>query len=184
MVMRILSPLLLVTFAMAQTDKASGGKPKLHTVCDILRAPLQYNGQIVRVRDSLDGTDEGTWLKGENCPGVLVTDGHVWPSAIFLQTPNSNPHAHIHPIPFKYDSESERRIKSKYQQLRIRLPDRCIAWTFTGLFETRQNWSEAKITYYNGTSKLVGFGHLGDAPGQLILKSTDDVEPIPNCGNR
>jgi hypothetical protein len=46
-----------------------------------------------------------------------------------------------------------------------------IAWTYTGLFETRKEWSKT----------MNGFGHLNEAPGELIIKSEEDVAPVPNC---
>jgi hypothetical protein len=152
------------------------------TVCEILSQPLQYDGKVVRIRSRQAGTDEGLWLSGDECPGILATGQHIWPSEIWVQLPSSP--FHLHPIDFQFDAQSQRRVEAKYRELTARAPDRCIVWTYTGLFETRRNWSEARAVYANGTSKFVGFGHQGEAPGQIIIKSADDVSVVPNCDGK
>jgi len=54
-------------------------------------------------------------------------------------------------------------------------------FTYTGMFETRGDWASAQMRYADGTSRYAGFGHLGEAPGQLLLKSEDDVIVTPGC---
>jgi hypothetical protein len=154
----------------AQSQAAA---PRILTVCDVLSKPLFYDGELVRIRGEVVGTDEGTWLKGEECPGVMVTDGYVWSSVISIEFPGT--HFQIHPVDFEYDFSLLQRLTPRYKKLRRRLPDRCIAWTYTGMFETRKEWSKMM----NGNPR--GFGHLGGAPGELIIKSEDDVAPVPNC---
>jgi hypothetical protein len=147
--------------------------PRTLTVCEVLSKPLSYDGELVRVRGEIVGTDEGTWFKGEECPGVMVTEGYVWPSFISIGSPGRP--FQLHPVNFEYDFSSVQRLTPRYKKLRRRLPDRCIAWTYTGMFETRKVWSKS----INGNP--LGFGHLGGAPGELIMKSADDVAPVPNC---
>jgi hypothetical protein len=151
----------------------AGCLPRTLTVCDILSDALSYDGELVRIRGEIVGTDEGTWYKGEDCPGVLVTEGYVWPSLIAIEAPG-NP-LQIHSVNFEYDFSGMKRLTPGYKKLRRRMPDRCIAWTYTGVFETRKEWSKMM----NGNPR--GFGHLNGAPGELIVKSADDVAPAPNC---
>jgi GntR family transcriptional regulator len=40
---------------------------------------------------------------------------------------------------------------------------------------------EAELFYPTLAEDPRGFGHLNGGPGQLIVKSVDDVTPIPNC---
>jgi hypothetical protein len=164
--------------AAAQAAKAEDNPPTL-TVCDILSQPLRYDGKLVRIRSWLKATDEGTWFTSDECPGILTTGKHIWPSIIWFSTPSMPTPNRLHPIDFQLDSESEDRVEAKYRALKGRTPDRCIVWTYTGLFETRRNWSDAQAIDVNGDP--LGFGHLGKAPGQLIAKSADDVAVIPNC---
>jgi len=162
----------------AQTKKKETSTLRILTVCEILSNPLEYDGQLIRIRDATRGTSEGGWFVGDDCPDVLVTEGHVWPSLISLEVPG-NPFQ-LHAVDFSYDFASQDRLMPKYKQLKRRVSQDCIEWTYTGVFETRRNWDgpEAKTI---DPSRLRGFGHANAAPGQLILKSADDVTAIPNC---
>ena len=130
-------------------------------------------------RNGPSGLAKRTWFTSDECPGILTTGKHIWPSIIWFSTPSMPTPNRLHPIDFQLDSESEDRVEAKYRALKGRTPDRCIVWTYTGLFETRRNWSDAQAIDVNGDP--LGFGHLGKAPGQLIAKSADDVAVIPNC---
>lgn len=147
----------------------------LVAVCDVLRDPLRYDGELIQIRGEVVGTEEGSWLKGFDCPGVLKTDGYVWDSLISLDLPG-NP-LQIHQVDFEHDFTADRRLEQKYRLLRRKLPDKCIALTYTGLFETRKEWQRMM----NGKPR--GFGHLNAAPGALIIKSADGVAPVANCHN-
>lgn len=157
--------------------------PTAVSVCEVLSKPLAFDGRIVTISGVEEGTDEGLWLAGD-CPTHWVTEGQAWPSVIALTMPNVPAPLRIHSVDFKFDIESERRLKLKLESLLAAAPKKCIAFTYTGLFETREDWSRARLTYPDGTSKLAGFGHLGEAPGQLLLKSADDVSLMPNCADR
>src|SRR4051812_11623377 len=136
----ILLPILLCGVAVAQSEQDI--PVETLTVCQLLAHPLVYDGRLVRVRARVDGTDEGEWLVGDECPEVFVTDEHqIWPSMIFLATPTSTilGRTRIHTTDFEFDTASRRRLVPKYHQLRAHLPENCISWTYTGLFETRKN---------------------------------------------
>jgi len=152
------------------------------TVCELLKEPLKWDGQIVTVRDHGRGSEEGAALIGVECPGIFVTDGHVWSSAIFLSTPSLP--GHLHSPDFTYDVESGRRMLAKGTELMKKAPLRCLLSTYTGLFETRRDWASAKVAYPNGTSGVIGFGHLGAYPAQLLLRSADDIGVDPHCRSR
>jgi hypothetical protein len=62
------------------------------------------------------------------------------------------------------------------------VPEECIIWTYTGLFETRENYP--KLTYAKGPPFYIGFGHLNSAPAQLIWKIAEDVNLDPNCHSK
>lgn len=169
---------------VAQIKQQPDGPPPSLTVCELLSQPLRYDGQLVQIRGRLDGTDEGAWFVGDDCPGVFVTnENHVWPSAVSLATSSSTSlgKTRLHSVDFEFNLESSRGLDPKYQRLRSRVPEKCISWTYTGLFETRRDWAEAKVVYPNGTTKVIGFGHLGTSPAQIIVKSADDVAAIPKC---
>jgi hypothetical protein len=64
----------------------------------------------------------------------------------------------IHPVDFEHDLKSFQRLTPRYGQFRQQAPDRCIAWTYTGTFETREVWPKM----IDGSPR--GFGHLNVAP--------------------
>jgi hypothetical protein len=168
------------TLIHAQTPTGKNNAVPTLTVCQALVSAGTYDGQVVRLRDTKSETSEGGWLEGTSCPGAVVTDGFVWPSVVFLQTSRAGVFR-LHKSEITYDLASEERASQKYARLKARLPDRCIRWTYIGMFETRQDWSQSKLTYADGTSKFAGFGHLGYAPAQIIVRSVEDVEQIANC---
>ena len=172
---------LIAASAQPPALKGSPGNPL--TVCEILKEPLKWDGQVVTVRDHTQGTDEGAWLAGKECRGIFVTNGHVvWPSMIALGTPSLP--GNLHSPDFTYDVDSERRVSAKGEELAKSVPWSCLVSTYTGLFETRRDWAAARVTYPNGTSKVRGFGHLGAAPAQSLLRSADDIEVDPHCRSR
>lgn len=169
---------LSAVLAAQITKKETSNLPVL-TVCEILASPLKYDGQLIRIRDVMRGTEEGSWFVGDDCPNAFEAEGYSFPSLIWPEIPG-NPLFQLHTVDFQYSFESERKLVAKYEQLKRRVSADCIAWTYTGVFETRKDWTgdEAKTI---DPGRLRGFGHLNAAPGQLLLKSADDVSVIPNC---
>jgi hypothetical protein len=184
---RIVSPLLLlVQFVTAlqqtkiKTVEAQKDKIPTLTVCEVLSRPSKYDGKMVRIRDRVFGTEEGAWFVGESCPGIYVSDFKIWPSSIAWTMPTDLTFI-LHKVDFQFDSEASKAIHEKYRALRRRLPDRCLEYTYTGMFES---WSKqtAKKTDPKGTQyEIPGFGHLNESPAQLVLKSADDITPSLNC---
>jgi hypothetical protein len=177
---------LLASMAtLVASAQADGKKEPVISVCEILSDPLRFDGKVVQIRARMTGTDEGSWFIDENCDGVLETDGHVWPSEIAMAPAPSliapRPLTYLHRVDFNFDFGSSQRLTQKAQMLLRTVPVECLMWTYTGMFETRSDWSKVKKVYPNGTWIFLGFGHLGEAPGQLIPKSADNVEAIPNC---
>jgi hypothetical protein len=177
MILRSLAILLWLVLAAggarAQVKTGASASPPALSVCEILSKRLRYDGQIVRVRDRTVGTSEGFWLKGYECPGIVTTDGYVWDSLISIARPGYP--LQIHHVDFEFDEESEHRLLPKYRELLRRIPKECIQWTYTGMFETRRDWT------WTSLKTPRGFGHLGRAPGEIIIKSADGVAASPNC---
>jgi len=152
--------------------------PEKVTVCQVLADPLKYNGRLILLGGESFGTDEGSWLTASGCPTQFVTGGHVWPNSIFLQA-NPNDRNNLHKVDFAYDFGSEAPAYAKAKSLEEKYPGRKLRWTFEGLLETRTDWESFHARYPNGTSRYIGFGHLGEAPAQLILKALHDVSVAP-----
>jgi hypothetical protein len=178
---RIVLALATCSLASFGQDKAADRKETpLLAVCDVLSKPLEYDGKLIRIRGIVEATDEGAWLVSADCPGAVVTFMYAWPSEIWLEAPMPGK-AYLHPIDFWYDFANELKRNEAYRRLMPPVDPDCLAWTFTGLFETRKDWSKAYATYPNGTSKFLGFGHRNTSPAELILKSRDGFVEIEGC---
>ncbi len=166
----------LVSFAVwAQVSTTESGQFPILSVCEALSNRLKYDGQMVRIRAQNTGTTESSNLIGDHCSGSLLTEGYRWDWIISLASPGAG--NTIHPINFRFDEASMRRVFLKYEQLRPQLkPHECLVITVTGLFETHEEWTWTRL----GTPR--GFGHLNGAMAQLVARTYDDVEVVPNCG--
>jgi len=162
----------------AQSGKKERSSLPILTVCEILSRPLEYDGQLIRIRDVMRGTEEGSWFAGDDCPNAFAAEGYTFPSLIWPEIPGTL--LQLHSVDFNYDLTSQNRLMPKYKQLKRYVSEDCIAWTYTGVFETRRNWAGAEAKTID-PGRLRGFGHLNAAPGQLLLKSADDVTAIPKC---
>jgi hypothetical protein len=150
------------------------------TVCEVLSHPSEYDGKIVRIRDRVFGTDEGAGFIGESCPGIYVTDGKIWPSQIAWTMPTDLTFI-LHKVDFQFDWQSGKALNKKYRALRKRVPDRCLEYTYTGMFESWSKQTAKKIDLKGRQYEIPGFGHLNESPAQLVLKSADDITPSANC---
>ncbi len=146
------------------------------SVCEVLAQATRYNGRMVMVTGIDSGTDEGSWLRGEECPEYQA-GGRTWKAIVWVASPQSADRR----VDFAFDVDSLARSIAQFRRLRRNTLVRCIAVTYTGIFETRTDWDAFTINYPDGRVTHVGFGHLGAAPAQLIMKSVDSVARIPGC---
>jgi hypothetical protein len=169
----------LGAFATRETQQQT--EPTVLTVCEVLSHASKYDGELVSIRGKTFSTGEAGGFVGEQCPGVLTADGKSWPSVIAWTMP-TDALSIIHPVDFKYDWASDKALDKKYHQLRKRhVPDSCIQYTYTGMFERWAATSSRKTDARGTPYQILGFGHLNGAGAQLVLKSADDATPIPNC---
>ena len=136
---------------------------------------MDYNGRLVSIRASIHSSNEGVWLDGKKCPGLITSDEYVWPSMISVETSSD--------ADFTATYEGLRKLGPKLKRLGRRAPEKCILWTYTGVFETRSTYE--KVSYSNGSPpRHIGFGHLAAAPAQLLWKTADDVTIDPGCDSK
>jgi hypothetical protein len=149
------------------------------TVCEALTHAKEYDGKMVRVRGRISDTMEWTAFRGEDCPGALIIDGKEWPSSIVWTMPDDVDMI-IHPVHFTFDQASQKELDKKWEVMKGTVKRSCVAVTYTGMFEV---WSKAKARkpVRGGWTEFPGFGHLNGWGAQLVLKSADDLEPIPKC---
>ena len=148
------------------------------TVCEVLANPLKFDGRMILLRGEIIGTDEGAWMTESGCPTPFITGEYVWPSSVYLQG-NLSSKQILHAVKFRYDYTAHQRATTKVDYLRRQYPGRELRWIYEGLFETRRDWEPFLIRYPNGTFRYLGFGHLNEAPAQLITKAIHDVSLRP-----
>lgn len=148
------------------------------TVCEVLADPLKYNGKMILLEGEINGTDEGGWLTASDCQTPFATGGHIWPNSVFLQGNLTDKH-NLHKVDFAYDDAFKARALSKAKTLEKKYPGKKLHWTYEGLLETRTDWESFVARYPNGKSRYLGFGHLSEAPAQLIVKAIHDVSATP-----
>ena len=154
--------LLMLVLLLSTGGVLSGGGL---SVCDVLRGdPTKLNGSIVSVRGVIEITDEGKWLV-DDCSDHLVTQGVVWPNALWLTT----------------DDTDERAMKSldemwaKLRRMHANLQRDRVWVTFTGHLRTRGSMDDEVYPGPNGRLVRVGFGHLGAAPAEIIVEKADGL---------
>src|ERR1700679_3073240 len=75
--------------ALGQSKTPVESQVPILTVCEILSQRMDYNGKLVSIRATIHSTDEGVWLDGKNCPGLVTGGEYAWPSMITAQTPDA-----------------------------------------------------------------------------------------------
>ena len=173
--MQFLGQLVGLAMTLLSVGSVQSAMPQSEplTVCSVLADAPRYNGEMVRIRARVVSTGEGTWLVGSGCDGAMTVSGYAWPSIIWLAYPDSR--VLKHPVAFDFDWKSQARTTEKYEKSRTHWAEESVEWTYSGMFETRSDWwnyvgPDGKLNKYSG------FGHLGGAPAQLIIRSLDDVE--------
>ena len=185
--------------AAQQTPEAMRLAPV--TVCEILASPQQFNGRNVAVLGRLATTDEGWWLAEDDCGRKLVTDGHTWPNSIWLHCcykPAPDPPTGSLVLDQTVLSEKLHRVRGT-TKLRTEkrwfgggrsIQDGKVVSTPASLRDVREDWAVAYgrveapselRTEIGGDGRLrgAGFGHLGAAPAQLVIKQKN-LQTIPD----
>jgi len=137
--------------------------PQIHTVCELLADPLTFNGKLIAVRGAIRG---GGWMFDDQCLTHITVRGHSFQNLIAVRNPTDL--TRIHDVAFDRDDQSLALITKAFGESNDGHP-RVVA-TLVGVFETRD---QLNLVAENGVS--VGFGHLGAAPAQLLVKECIQV---------
>ena len=154
---------LVATLASCLGDQDAGSPPLTLSVCGVLATdPTRLNGQILTVRGSLSGTDEGIWLSGQ-CETHLVTKGLVWGNdlAVLVETSDET-------------QRSWDKMRRTLDQLRVKFERDEVEVTFVGKLVTRNSMDEEVIQRPYGLVKA-GFGHMGASPAEIDVISVVNV---------
>jgi hypothetical protein len=145
---------------------------KVLSVCDVLADLLAYRGKTIAVRGEYVGTDEGQYLRGEECAKPLVTSGYVWGKrvSISLEVPTS-PEVEdpiVPAPPVSVDAATKKAFQESARDSTLGV------WvTVVGRLETRTTF---EIVNHGGTLRPYGYGHLSGCPAQLVYTEIRDGE--------
>jgi hypothetical protein len=168
----VVSLLAVVSFGQAVEHK-----PPLLSVCELIEHRNEYNGELVAVRATLEGTSEGMWLTAaKDCKYRLVTKGFTWPNAISLEYPNNNSDNPLDHADFDVDWKAVYTLGAVVPQGFNRETDEVVK-TYVGLFQTYGDL-ENRVSSENSHAFKDGFGHLGGLPGRILVKTVRDVRAV------
>ena len=135
------------------------------TVCDALRDPVRYGGQVVIIVGRSVGTSEGSWLD-EACGLKVVVEGRAYPTIIstayvasWFAPPPQLPEA------FKWDKSALKHALDRVKTT-TRLDSKECWGAAYGRLETAPSH---EIKLGDGrVGTIYGYGHLNGAAAQLI----------------
>lgn len=139
--------------------------PAILSVCALLKDPLAMNGKLVAVAGTLRAY-QGWWLYDDQCPSHLSIDGHEFDNLIAVSRPTDL--VRVHDVKFDTDEDSLLGVTKAFGHDEKIHPR--ISVVFVGLFETRPG-----LNLVSAVGSSQGFGHLGAAPAQLLLKECRGV---------
>ncbi len=148
------------------------------SVCNLIAQRDKYDGKVVTVRGELKSGTEGSWLiNATECDSRLVTKGVVWPNIVHLAYPNNRSSNPMDQADFAIDWGAEKRIGAWVLRSGFN-PDRDhLIETFVGLFRTYPDL-ENRVSPNMQDGVRAGFGHLGAAPMQLLIKTRKDPSVV------
>jgi hypothetical protein len=163
------------------------------TVCEVLANPIAYNGKNIALLGRSGETFEGWWLTEDNCSRKLESDGYTWDNIVWVDCCNEpapdppsgllvlDPEALAQKLAqvrkttklklerrwvFRVDAEG----KSQAEPRDIRQK-----WAIVyGRVEARKKLRPPRATGPNRDWGN-GFGHLGGAPVQIVMKQENSV---------
>jgi hypothetical protein len=150
------------------TVQMSFGQPSVD-LCELLKGMEKWNGQLVRVTGILkiggpiDGSER---LAAPSCDAQISIKGYTFSNDLALTEPQSR--AALHKVDYKWDESSRRHYINAMN--RTDRGKQHIQLTAIGLFETR-----SPMTFLVNKGMPMGFGHMGASPGQILVKTIEDL---------
>lgn len=149
-------------------------------ICELFRNPAAWNGRMIRVRAAIrtwEGGETEPSLSGSSCTTKIKIKGHEFLNEIHLQIPEDQK-LRAHDVNFRWDDSSFGRFVLLLQE--VDRKNQHICATVIGMFETRTplpDLIQEKRPFPDN-----GFGHLGWAPAQILVKTMRDMRIEPNSG--
>jgi hypothetical protein len=141
------------------------------TVCELLAASSSFTGKVIAVRGIQVATDEGAWLKADDCKPI-VTKRYTWPAAIWLDMSRTRLEA-AH-FSYKRLQDDIARINEQLRQLGVVPKRRQIVLTYIGRFEAVLD-KDKRVDEVNGVPRGIGLGHGNWAPAEMVVKEVRDL---------
>jgi hypothetical protein len=189
--------------AAAQAGTAQAGAPVDTTVCDVVKKPQAFNGQIVRIKGTViagfdefvitDSTDpncgypvNAIWLayppgtKGKAGPAAMVV---VQPAKNFTGTLTPPTRAAVTLDKTGDRGKDFKQFDSLLAQKHEKGADMCLGctrYTVTATLVGRLDSVADATLKRDSSGKIVGFGGFGNMnayPARLVLESVSDVTP-------
>jgi hypothetical protein len=143
-------------------------------VCEVLAAPLKFNGKLVAIRGVWESSGEGSWIgAGTKCSKPFSSYGYVWPQIIEVTEADSP--MRLHKVDFHTNLQALQKITEDIAKMKLDQVNHRIWLTFTGVFETRDYQPSDIGGDGRGGRRAFGFGHLNRAPGQILLKTVSSL---------
>ena len=159
---------LVLSMAMLLTPCL--GADEVFNVCEILAHLQDFSCRPVHVKARLASSVD-TWLTGENCSKPIKVKTVVFQDLIALEWPSSRLVGCY--VDFKDDEKSIRELQDvlgNYKPGRQR-----IDIIVDGVVETRH----PPYGLVGNEGQQIGFGHLGGAPAQIIVKRVISLKVTP-----
>lgn len=138
-------------------------------VCNLLSDPAIWNGKLVEVRGQIIASND-YWIRGTECPDRIRAKGTVFIAGFVFADPQ-NKKLTAHNVDFHWDLSTLGQLDSALTT--AEKTKRHVWATIVGMFETRlplTDLIDEKAPY-----KFRGFGHMGSAPGQILIKYLKDI---------
>lgn len=153
---------------------------KVQTVCEILEHLDRFSGKLVSVRAKvLD-----LWLEAEDCKVDIRVEGVAFDNLIAVEWPDSEMvRLKQQPkVPFSHDDRSFRRLEAVLGSTDKRTHS--VYADVEGLIVTRNPPLALVWKNLGGENIRIGFGHLGQAPAEIIVKLISAIEIVPRKETR
>jgi hypothetical protein len=173
-----LRPVILVLasfLSLALNAQAAENKKAPLSVCEVIAHKGEYNRRMIAVRGAVKGGGHGAWLTATpECTYRLVTKGVEWANIIFLAYPDNQSKIESYHASFPVDWRAIRQAEEEAQRQGFNPDTDYTTETYIGLFLTYPNLENRVSPGVPGALRL-GFGPLGEAPAQLLIKTVRDL---------
>ena len=118
----------------------------------------------------LRGPEGGPWLSSKHCQSRVVINGEKFPDIIQLTDPQDRLDR-LHAVEFESDKSALAQFSGWLSYLAGK--NEALYVTVIGMFETRVPLTE--LVQEQLPFKDNGFGHMGGAPAQILVKTMTDM---------